>query len=190
MNAEGQVVEGRDITLPDGRPMERFTILTPPADYDPHRAMAGIMVQEWLRMLGMPAYSKPMPLGSLVDHVKGLHRFDLFVLGYGQLSLDPDYLRNFFHSKNDRRRGWNTSGYRNPDFDRMAEESARAMDLKKRQTLIWEMQRTIMRYLPFIPLYCPKLTEAVRVERFKGWIKMIGGIGNTWSFCQLRPTKK
>jgi len=187
VNAKGKVVNGKGIILPDGSPMERFTILTPPADYDPHRAMVGIMVQEWLRMLGIPAFSKPMPLGSLIQHVKTRHRFDLFVLGYGNLSLDPDYLRNFFVSRNDRPRGWNTSGYRNPQFDRMADASASTVDLEKRRRFIWKMQKIIMRDIPFLPLYCPKLAEGVRKDRFAGWVKMVGGIGNTWSFCQIRP---
>ncbi len=187
VNEKGKVVNGEGIILPDGSPMERFTILTPPADYDPHRAMVGIMLQEWLRMLGIPAFSRPMPLGSLIQHVRTRHQFDLFVLGYGNLSLDPDYLRNFFISRNDRPKGWNTSGYRNPEFDRIADASASTIDLEKRKALIWEMQEIIMRDLPFLPLYCPTLAEGVRKDSFTGWVKMVGGIGNTWSFCQIRP---
>jgi ABC-type transport system substrate-binding protein len=175
------------IMMPDGRPVESFTILTPPSDYDPHRAMAGMMAQEWLRKIGIPATSKPMAFGSLIQQVKARHRFALFVLGYGRLSLDPDYLRNFFHSINDKSRGWNMSGYKNPDFDRIADESSSTMDVEKRKDLIWEMQRIIMRDIPYFPLYNPKLVEAVRTDKFAGWVEMLGGIGNTWSFSQLRP---
>ena len=187
VNAGGEVVQGKNIILPDGRPMETFTILAPPADYDPQRAMVGIMVQEWLRMLGIPAVSKPMPLGSLIQHVKTRHQFDLFVLGYGNLSLDPDYLRNFFISRNDKPKGWNTCGYCNSRFDRIADASADAMNLEKRRELIWEMQRIIMGELPWIPLYSPKLAEGARQDKFTGWVTMVGGIGNTWSFCQIKP---
>ncbi len=190
VNAEGEVVQGEDLRLPDGREMKRLTILTPPADYDPQRAMVGIMIQEWLKMLGIPATSKPMPLGSLIQQVKTRHDFDLFVLGYGNLSLDPDYLRNFFVSKNNRPKGWNTSGYDNPVFDRIADASADAMDRQKRQKLIWEMQEILMRDLPWLPLYTPKLAEGVREDRFTGWVEMVGGIGNRWSFCNIRPVKK
>jgi ABC-type transport system substrate-binding protein len=180
------MVRGEEIILPDGNPMERFTILTPPSDYDPNRAMTGIMIQEWLRMAGIPARSKPMTFSSLTQQVNAYHQFDMFVLGYGNLSLDPDYLRNFFHSSNDRKRGWNASGYHNPDFDRIADESSRTMDIDKRKELIGEMQRIIMRDIPYLPLYSPKLVEAVRKDKFTGWVKTLGGIGNTWSFCQIR----
>lgn len=187
VKSDGKVVKGKRIKLPDGNPMKKFTILTPPADYDPHRAMAGQLIQEWLRMMGIPAISRPMAFGSLIQQVKGRHEFDLFILGYGNLSLDPDYLRNFFHSKNDRPRGWNMSGYHNPVFDRIADESAGTMDKEKRRALIWEMQRMIMHDIPYFPLYNPKLIEGARKDKFTGWVEMLGGIGNTWSFCQIKP---
>lgn len=186
INKKGAMVKGKEIFLPDGNPMEKLTILTPPSDYDPNRAMTGIMVQEWLRMVGIPARSKPMPFSALTQQVNAHHRFDMFVLGYGNLSLDPDYLRNLFHSSNDRKRGWNASGYHNSDFDRIADESSRTMVIDKRKKLIWEMQRIIVRDTPYLPLYSPKLVEAVRKDKFTGWVKTLGGIGNTWSFCQIK----
>jgi len=135
----------------------------------------------------MPVSSKPMAFGSLIEQVKSRRQFDAFVLGYGSLSLDPDYLGNFFHSANDQAGGWNMSGYRNPDFDRMADESGTIMDEEKRRQVIWEMQRVILRDIPYIPLYNPRLVEAARNDRFTGWVQMIEGIGNIWSFCQIKP---
>ena len=187
VSPEGKVRQGEGIMLPDGTPMADFTVLTPPSDYDPHRAMVGMMIQEWLRVVGIPVTSKPMAFGSLVDQVKGRQQFDLFVLGYGSLSLDPDYLRNFFHSSNEKPGGWNMSGYRNPDFDRIADESCCAMDEQKRKQLVWEMQRILIRDIPYIPLYNPKLVEGVRKDKFTGWVEMLEGVGNIWSFCQIRP---
>jgi ABC-type transport system substrate-binding protein len=149
--------------------------------------MTGMMIQEWLKAVGIPASAKPMPFGSLIQQVKERRQFDCFILGYGKLSLDPDYLRNFFHSRNDRPRGWNMSGYNNPDFDRIADESAGMMDREKRRKLVCDMQKIILEDVPYIPLYNPKLIEAARTGRYKGWVEMLGGIGNIWSFCQLRP---
>ena len=189
LDASGKVVSGEGIKLPNGQPMENFTILTPPADYDPHRAMCGMMMQEWLRMVGIPAYSKPMAFGALLQQVKARHDFDAFVMGYGNLSLDPDYLRNFFLSSNDKPNGWNMSGYNNPEFDKLADQSAQAMDRDKRQALIWEMQKIVMRDVPYLPLYNPNLIEAVRKGGFTGWVQMLGGVGNLWTFCELKPAK-
>ena len=176
------------IRLPDGREMENFTILTPPADYDPHRAMCGMMIQEWLRDVGMPAFSRPMAFSSLLQKVKARHDFDTFVLGYGKLSLDPDYVRIFFHSKMDKVRGWNMSGYRNKEFDQLANRSRKEMDREKRRELLWEMQRLVIRDVPYIPLYNPNIVECARNDRFRGWVSMIEGIGNVWSFTTIKPT--
>ena len=187
IDGSGNVVNGEGIMLPDGNLMEKFEILTPPADYDPHRAMCGMMMQEWLRMLGIPAYSKPMSFGALIEQVKVRRDFEAFILGYGSLSLDPDYLRNFFLSTNDKTRGWNMSGYNNPVFDKIANQSAETMDRNERQKLIWEMQKIVMGDVPYMPLYNPKLIEAARKGKFTGWVQMLGGVGNLWSFCQLKP---
>lgn len=187
LDAGGNMVEGKGVILPDGSPMKEVTILTPTADYDPQRFAAGTMIQNWLKIVGIPASSKPMEFSALIHRVKERHQFDLFLLGYGKLSLDPDYLRSFFHSRNDRPRGLNMSGYKNPDFDRIADESAGAMDIEKRRELIWDMQAIIMHDVPYFPLYNPRLTEGVRTDRFKGWVEMLDGIGNIWSFCRIRP---
>ena len=183
----GREVPGKGIRLPNGQLMGNFTILTPPADYDPLRAMSGMMIQEWLRALGMPALSRPMSFGALLTQVKGRHEFDAFILGYGKLSMDPDYLRNFFLSANDKERGWNMSGYNNPEFDRIAEKSASVMDPKQRKKLVYKMQKIIMADVPYIPLYNPTLIEAVRKDTFRGWVETLGGIGNLWSFCLVKP---
>ncbi|MBW1922425.1 MAG: ABC transporter substrate-binding protein [Deltaproteobacteria bacterium] len=183
----GRVVEPSWLLAPDGRPVPKFSILTPPADYDPNRAMCGMIIQEWLRALGMPASAKPMAFGSLIQQVKVRRDFDAFILAYGNLSLDPDYLRSFFHSRNDRVRGRNTSGYHNPEFDRVADAASSQMDRDKRRALVCDLQKMLNRDLPWIPLYNPNLIEAVRRGKVKGWVQMLGGIGNLWSFCRLKP---
>jgi ABC-type transport system substrate-binding protein len=187
VDSSGKVVTGKEIRLPDGKPMEGITILTPPADYDPHRAMCGMIIQEWLKQVGIPAAARPMAFGSLIDQVKVRQEFDAFILGYGSLSLDPDYLRYFFHSRYDKPRGYDMSGYKNPEFEKIADQSAGTMDKDTRRELIWQMQKILMGDVPYIPLYNPNLVEAVRTGTFSGWVQMLNGIGNLWSFCQLQP---
>ena len=184
---QGRIVSPSEIFMPSGAKMPDIVILTPPADYDPKRAFAGTMIQEWLKKIGIPASARPMAFNALLDTVKGKHEFDAFVLGYGKLNLDPDYLRAFFHSKNDRPRGWNMSGYKNPDFDALADEQRLTVDLGKRREMIWEMQRILMEDLPYFPLYTPMVIEAVGKNNFTGWVEKVDGIGNIWSMCMVRP---
>jgi ABC-type transport system substrate-binding protein len=187
VNDSGEVVNGKGIKEPSGSPVPTIEILTPPADYDPMRAQAGIFIQEWLRAVGIPVRAKPIAASSLSEQIQVRRDFDAFIHGYGNLSLDPDYVRSFFHSREDRIRGRNTSGYHNPEFDRISDESAVSMDKEKRRQLICKMQQIISRDVPWIPLYDPNTIEAVRTDRFTGWIDMPFGIGNWWSFCLLKP---
>jgi peptide/nickel transport system substrate-binding protein len=184
--SEKGIVAGQGIGLPNGKLMDNFVILTPPADYDPKRAFAGMMIQEWIRKMGLPAFARPMSFNSLIDRVKGKHDFDAFILGYGKLNLDPDYLRAFFFSKNDKPRGWNMSGYNNPEFDKIAKKQQSVIDEEKRKKLIWEMQAILMEDIPYIPLYNPHILEAVYTKRFKGWVQKVDGIGNIWSLCMVK----
>jgi ABC-type transport system substrate-binding protein len=174
VDKNGKVVQGRGIRLPDGRRMKKITILIPPGNYDPHRAISGTMIQKWFREMGVEVYTRSMDFGSLLEQVKGRHEFDAFILGYGKLSLDPDYLRNFFHSANDKHQGWNMSGYKNPGFDRIAAKSSSEMNSDRRKNLIWKMQEIIMTDVPYIPIYNPSLIEAVRTDKFSGWVKTLG----------------
>ncbi len=187
VDEDGNPREGRNIRLPNGSPMENLVILTPPADYDPKRAFAGMMIQEWMRELGLPAFAKPMSFNALLDKVKGKHDFDAFVLGYGKLNLDPDYVRTFFYSKNDKPRGGNMSGYKNEVFDDLADRQRLEMDRNKRRTLLLEMQRILMDDLPYIPLYNPDILEVSSRKRFCGWVERLEGIGNIWSLCMVKP---
>ena len=187
VDANGKVVKARELRLPNGEPMQRFTLLTPPADYDPRRAFAGLMIQEWLRDMGMPAFARPMAFSALLQQVKGKRDFDAFILGYGKLNLDPDYVGTFFYSKQDKERGWNMSGYRNKAFDELRNKQRGEMDQDKRKALIWEMQRILLEDVPYIPLYNPNVLEAARVDRFSGWVEKVGGIGSIWSYCVVRP---
>ena len=190
VDSQGRVIPARTLIMPDGREMPEFTILTPPADYDPRRAMSGMMIQEWLRAFGMPVVARPMAFGALLKKVKTRHDFDAFILGYGRLPLDPEYLGTFFLSRNGKPRGWNMSGYSNAEFDRLANLSGKEMDPDQRRRTIWQMQQILSEDVPYIPLYNPGLSEAVRTDRFIGWVSMVEGIGNRWSFCLVRPVEK
>jgi len=186
VDAQGNPQPGAGLRDPEGFPVRELTVLTPPSDYDPNRAMAGMMVQEWLKELGIPITARPMAFSAMLKQVKNRHDFDLFVLGYGRLNLDPDYLRSFFHSKQDKTDGWNMSGYKNPAYDELADKSETEMDPAKRRDILFAMQKMICDDAPYLPLYNPALVEGVRADRFTGWVEMVDGIGNVFSFCAIK----
>lgn len=187
LDAQGHPQACGALRRPDGTPLPELTILTPPADYDPQRAMAGMMVQEWLNQVGIRASARPMAFGAMLEKIKAQHDYDCFVLGYGSLPLDPGWVGAFFLSKHDGKGGWNMSGYHNPAFDALAEQASRALDPDERRPLVLRMQEMLQEDVPWLPLYNPLLVEAARQDRFRGWVPMVGGIGNIWSLCELAP---
>jgi ABC-type transport system substrate-binding protein len=189
IDSKGKVVRAKGLKMPDGQEVPPFDILTPPADYDPHRAMAGMLIQQWLKRVGIPASAKPSSFGSITQQVRVKREFDAFILGWGNLAIDPDYLRTFFHSKEDRPYGRNPMGYHNDWYDKIADESACTMDEAKRRELICKMQKFIVEEAPYIPLYVPYVVEASRVDRFTGWNEDLNGVGNHWSLIFLKPTQ-
>lgn len=190
-NFPGQFsVQGEGLRLPNGQPVPPLNLLTPPADYDAQRAQTGNLIQQWMRDFGVPVQWRPMAFAALSKKVESDRDFDMFVSGWGALGQDPDYLRSFFHSKADVPGGKNFCGYRNQEFDRLADLQAETMDLEKRRELVMQLQQILMRDLPYIPLYVPMNLEAVRTDKFSGWVEMPGGIGNLWSFLKVRALKK
>jgi ABC-type transport system substrate-binding protein len=186
LDDRGTLRRGAGLTTPDGIPVPSLTILTPPTDYDTELASAAQVIQQWLRHFGIPITRKTMPFARMIQEIRNERDFDMFVLGWRGL-YDPDYLRRFFHSSFKDRKGRNYAGYSNAEFDEMADLQALTMDPLARQRIVLDLQSLLMRDLPYIPLYVPARLEGVRTDRFEGWTKSLGGVGNHWTFCLLRP---
>ena len=190
LDAKGSLQKGKSLIAPDGKAVSHLTLITPPAHYDTEAAATGKTIQEWLSEFGIPVSWQTMPFGSLLHKVKFKREFDMFIMGWRGLSLDPDYLRRFFHSSYDAPNQWNYTGYNSAEFNRLAELQAETLDLKERRRIVLRMQNLLSTDLPCIPLYIPHRMEGIRTDRFTGWVKQVGGVGNIWTFCLLRPVQK
>lgn len=188
IEVSGKITKGEGLKMKDGKPVKPFKILTPPADYDPLRAMCGMLIQEWLQQVGIPASANPTSFGDIINKVRTEWDFDMFILGY-KLSLDPDFIRTFFHSNQVVKDGDNPMAYINPEFDKLADASAKEMVEEKRRELIFKLQEFIIKEAPWVPLYTLSQIEAYRNDRFTGWVNQLDGIGNGWSFMFIKPKK-
>jgi len=188
MDDRGRIRKGIGLKLPDGKPMPALTILTHSAEYDTEIAATGNAMQEWLKAFGIPISRKPMTFRGMMHRIRYERDFDMFIMGWRNLSLDPDYLRRFFHSSYDRPNKRNDTGYNNSEFDVMAERQDKTMDPGIRRGIVLDLQTRLMRDLPYVPLYVPHRMEGIRTDRFKGWVPIAGGVGNIWTYCSLSPT--
>lgn len=179
--------KNKNLLCPDGKKVPEFNILTPPADYDPIRAMCGTLIQQWLQDAGIPAIAKPTSFATLIQKVNTERNFDMYILGWS-LGIDPDYVRQFFHSSQDVPEGYNSPGYRNSYFDKIVEKTMFECDEEKRRNLIFRAQEILAKDLPYIPLYFRDKIEAYNNRTFSGWFSDLGGIGG--SIVYLKPKKK
>ena len=56
------------------------------------------------------------------------------------------------------------------------------VDLEQKQIIIGDV--------PYLPIYKPSVIEAVRTDRFEGWVDALEGIGNIWSLSTVRPVQQ
>jgi peptide/nickel transport system substrate-binding protein len=93
--------------------------------------------------------------------------------------LDPDYfLSEMFHSRRTARGGLNFGGYRNEEFDRLADAQRSEMDPARRQGLVREAQRHVAEDSPSIVLFHRDIIHAYNKRRFSGVKPILGnGIG-------------
>ncbi len=171
---------------PDGEKMKPMEILTTRGWHRPFRLKVALQIKKALSKIGIPVATRMQSLHQTIALLrKG--DFDACIMGWANLSDDPDYLKTFFHSDEARPGGKNYARFRNATYDNLAERASQERDQDHRKALVFDMQALIARENPIIPLYTGPRVEAARNDHFKGWIEMPGGIGNLWSFLHLRP---
>jgi peptide/nickel transport system substrate-binding protein len=176
---------------PDGTPIGsgdggKIEILTPPADYDPIRAQAGIMIATQMQNVGINAESIALDFGTIVTRIDQ-RNFDMFILGW-RIGSDPtDFLHAFFHSST-AESGQNYPGYRNATFDKIIDNARVTGDPVERRNDIKNAQAAIAYDQPYNVLYFRTNIEAYRSDRFVNWTVGSSGSIFSWrSIMGIRP---
>ncbi len=168
------------VKLPNGQDMQPFEILTPPADYDPMRAMSGVLVQEWWREIGIPVTAKPTSFGEIVAKTFESMSFDWYILGWRiGGSGYPDYMRYDWHSDQAVPDGNNPGSYKNPEVDTLLETLMTACDRQELINAAWKAQEIIVDEVGYCSLYYRTINEAHRNDTFTGWFTQTGGIAGS-----------
>ncbi|MBI4278786.1 MAG: hypothetical protein HY660_10045 [Armatimonadetes bacterium] len=118
------------------------------SDAEVSQAVAGYLRQAGfdvqVRVLGdWPAYVAAVTRGE----------FDLYMLGWGGSTGDPDNpFRRLFHTSVAGKL-WNVGGYRNAQIDRLIEQGGSEFDPSRRAKIYADLQRTVWREAPWLFLY-------------------------------------
>ena len=187
VSEDGRFVEqrGEGLKMPDGQPVPAVSILAPSPGYDPLRSTFAIWIERWLNEVGIPAHADLTGFNLIVEKVFDQQDFDMWILGWA-LSLYPDYLEAFFHSRHSGLEGHNAGGYNNPEFDRLADELLAETDVEAARELVFEMQEFLAEDLPYVTLFDTPLVEAYRSDRIEyPYTHSLGGLQNASGLTTL-----
>jgi ABC-type transport system substrate-binding protein len=180
MSQDGRFVEveGKGLKMPNGQPVPSLEILAPSAGYDPLRSTFAIWIERWLNEVGIPTKARLTGFNVIVETIKDPQRFDMWILGWG-LTLFPDYLEAFFHSRHTVGDGLNRGGYSNPDFDKLADELLGETDLNEARKKVFKMQEFLADDLPYVVLFTTPVLETYRSDLLKfPYTQTLGGLQN------------
>ena len=177
---------------PSGQPITA-TILTPPKDYDPVRADAGIMISNNLKAAHLNIDAAPTSFDTIV--AKAFTRpvnFQIYVLGWS-LGLFPEtYLCTFFCSNYDVNKnpaGQNSAGYSNPTVDALINQALYTTDTTARTAIVKHIEGLVAADIPWNVLYYRKNVVAWRNDAWAGWILYPNGNAqfNFYSVVHIQP---
>jgi ABC-type transport system substrate-binding protein len=180
------VVYGTGLRMPNGQLMPDTTILGPGPAYDPQRASFNQWIGEWMRELGMPVKSELTGFNTILDPVFISADFDIYILGWS-LTLYPDYLCDFFHSKNGELLagelvGYNTPGFADDAFDAACDAFFLETDIVAAQAQAYILQDRLAEGRPYIPLFYRQSIDLINVRVELPYYEVLDGISGALGF--------
>lgn len=180
VSEDGRFVEqqGEGLRMPNGDPIPEMTVLAPSPVYDPLRSTFAIWIERWLTEVGIPVRADLTGFNLIVEKVFNQQDFDMWILGWG-LSLYPDYLEVFFHSRYSDLEGYNAGGYNNPEFDQLADDLVAETDLQSARDQVYRMQAFLADDLPYVTLFTTPIVETYRSDKIEfPYTDNLGGLQN------------
>ncbi len=188
-----EVPAPKGFKLPDGRYCPELELLAPSAGYDPLRATFALYIEQWCKELAIPVKANLTGFNVIVNKVwapDGFY-FDMYILNWplGNPAF-PDYLSYFWHSSQDVPSGFNTPGYRNPEYDRLAEEFLAAKSVEEARPLVFRMQEILAEDVPYVILFDTPIKEAFRADMIEfPYTEVLGGIQFVWPLTTVKALK-
>lgn len=173
--------QGKGLKMPDGSPVPEMTLLAPSAGYDPMRSTFAIWVDRWLNDIGIPVRAHLTGFNVIVDALFSpsvAEDLDMWMLGWG-LSIFPDYLENFFHSRHSPEigGGYNWGGYANGQFDDLALGLLSETTIEGARDKVFQLQEFLAEDLPYVPLFTTPVLDAYRPARIEfPYTSVLGGL--------------
>ncbi|MBS0523317.1 MAG: twin-arginine translocation pathway signal protein [Proteobacteria bacterium] len=151
-----------------------------------------LIAQEW-RKLGLDIDVKPLQRQAQTALIwYGRDKWDTTMwrmVGRPERSDPDEFVYSLFYSTL-ADKGYDFVGYRNPDYDKLAEKQRTQIDKEERRKTIFAAQEMINRDQPYAFLVHPKYPMAFNRKVFKEdtVVNQTGiGIRNIWTFVAIEP---
>lgn len=148
--------------------------------YSPDWIMASVraveIIEAGLTEIGIPLETVTMDQAT-IDAAATEGNYEMLLTGFGGLGGDPDQLRRNFASTSPARGFSRAVGYRNADFDDLAEAQVSMNETDDRQRAVHEMQAILAQDLPALALYYTARVVVYNADIFDNWYFTPGGFG-------------
>lgn len=173
--------------------IRQIKILSRPQAANPQEFQSiQLIAQEW-RKLGLDVKVEIMPWEQMADVVwENRDKWDVTgwqMVGRPERSDPDEIVFNLFHSST-AEKGYNFIGYKNAEFDKVAEAQRRETDQEKRKDLVYQAQQILADDQPNLMLVHPRSIFAYdkNVWKASSIVEQSGiGIKNTWTFIGAEP---
>jgi len=178
--------KGKPITL-------RFWTLTD----NVQEQTAGKMMTGWFRQLGLKIDFEVIDTGALLSRVYNFEGatykpdFDMYIWYWDGFS-DPGITLSAFTTA--AIGGNNEQGWSNPEFDKLAHQTATTLDPEQRKSYVWQQQQIIYEQTPQIAYIYPRYLQAYNTAKWTGWTRVMNGNGpafwavdNQDTYLKLKP---
>jgi ABC-type transport system substrate-binding protein len=174
-----RVVTGGRLLLPDGSPVPELSLIAPSAGYDPLRSTFAIWVERWANEAGIPIKAELIGFNELIDRVYNdpdyAENLDMYILGWS-LTIFPDYLNSFHHSRFAGPGDDNAGGYNNPEFDAKADELLSCESIETCRQIASDLQEMLATELPYIVLFDTGIVETYRTNLAYPYTETLSGL--------------
>ena len=176
----GSVDWGEGLKMPNGEYVPELTLLAPSAGYDPLRATAGVMIEQWASSLGFPVNAQLTNFNNIVaETLGGGGNWDMVISGWN-LTQFPDHMCDFFLVEYGTE-AFAFTGYTNDRLLELCDEFTSTTDLDYAKELGYEMQDILATEIPYLYLFSNPVQDAYNVANVAyPYTEVLGGLENLY----------
>jgi ABC-type transport system substrate-binding protein len=176
----GSIEWGEGLKMPNGEYVPELLLLAPSAGYDPLRATAGVLIEQWASSIGFPVKAQLTNFNNILNEtLGGGQNYDMVIAGWG-LTQFPDHMCNFFLTEY----GTETfafTGYENDTLLDLCDQFTSTSDLDVAQELGYEMQEILAIEMPYLFLFDTPVQDAYNTSNVAfPYTEVLGGLENLY----------